>query len=144
MADNKPALFPITAFIVSYHYARSASLCVSRGTVYDLFIAAPPPTHKWTRLTSRSAPPEHALCPTCAPTPSTHLHTSQHESKRSVFQLEKNVENILNRENCDGVKENNWDSSNTRAIYHTLKTRIKSDQSTINRDIYKFLLPNID
>lgn len=46
MADNKPALFPITAFIVSYHYARSAGLCVSRDTVYDLFIAAPPPTHK--------------------------------------------------------------------------------------------------
>ena len=41
MADNKPALFPITAFIVSYHYARSAGLCVSRDTVYDLFIAAP-------------------------------------------------------------------------------------------------------
>lgn len=42
MADNKPALFPITAFIVSYHYARSDGLCVTRVTVYDLFIAAPP------------------------------------------------------------------------------------------------------
>jgi len=46
MADNKPALFPITAFIVSYHYARSDGLCVTRVTVYDLFIAAPPsPPH---------------------------------------------------------------------------------------------------
>lgn len=42
MADNKPALFPITAFIVSYHYARSDGLCVTRVTVYDLFIATPP------------------------------------------------------------------------------------------------------
>lgn len=42
MADNKPALFPITAFIVSYHYARSDGLCVTRVTAYDLFIATPP------------------------------------------------------------------------------------------------------
>lgn len=40
MADNKPALFPITTFIVSYHYARSDGLCVTRAViVYDLFIA---------------------------------------------------------------------------------------------------------
>jgi len=56
MADNKPALFPITAFIVSYHYARSDGLCVTRVTVYDLFIAAPP------------SPPHGPAClPACLP-----------------------------------------------------------------------------
>ena len=40
MADNKPALFPITAFIVSYHYARSdGSPPLAAAMVYDLFIA---------------------------------------------------------------------------------------------------------
>lgn len=62
MADNKPALFPITAFIVSYHYARSDGLYVTRVTAYDLFIATPPsPPHTYGR---------NALY-TLAPTPAT-------------------------------------------------------------------------
>lgn len=70
MADNKPALFPITAFIVSYHYARSDGLCVTRVTVYDLFIAAPPsppcaPAEmRFTRLhRSTSSSPPHPPLP---------------------------------------------------------------------------------
>lgn len=82
MADNKPALFPITAFIVSYHYARSDGLCVTRVTAYDLFIATPPsppytygrnalytlaPTPRDTQ--SPSAPPGHLLFPPPFPSP---------------------------------------------------------------------------
>lgn len=80
MADNKPALFPITAFIVSYHYARSDGLCVTRVTVYDLFIAtppSPPSTHDRNALYTLATPPppplplspKHAALPYPRPSP---------------------------------------------------------------------------
>lgn len=74
MADNKPALFPITAFIVSYHYARSAGLCVSRDTVYDLFIAAPTPDTQMNAAYVAFCPPS-PRSPRSNP-PSTHLRAN--------------------------------------------------------------------
>lgn len=78
MADNKPALFPITAFIVSYHYARSASLCVSRDTVYDLFIAAPTPDTQMNAAYVAFCPPLSTLSALHLRSnpPSTHLRAN--------------------------------------------------------------------
>lgn len=65
MADNKPALFPITAFIVSYHYARSDGSCVSRGGygLRSIYCRATPDTRTSAAYTPVLSPPRFPLLP---------------------------------------------------------------------------------
>lgn len=69
MADNKPALFPITAFIVSYHYARSDGSCVRPGYgLRSIYCRATADTRTNAAYTAFS-PPAGRSCPPPPPGP---------------------------------------------------------------------------